>query len=89
MSSAWIDLSRPKPDWDKGTVVLTGDGTAYRVGVIEQRTIAGALGGLVFLAAGAPWFYTMFGRDSCANATAGSMNTSVISVASEVMQRSC
>jgi hypothetical protein len=38
-----IVASRPKPDWNKGTVVLTGDGKAYRVGVIEQRTIAGAL----------------------------------------------
>ena len=38
-----IVASRPKPDWDKGTVVLTAEGTAYRVGVIEQRTIAGRL----------------------------------------------
>jgi hypothetical protein len=38
-----IVASRPKPDWDKGTVVLTGEGTAYRVGLIEQRTIAGRL----------------------------------------------
>lgn len=37
-----IVASRPKPDWDKGTVVLTGDG-AYRVGTIEERTIAGRL----------------------------------------------
>jgi len=38
-----IVASRPKPDWDKGTVVLTPEGTAYRVGVIEQRTVAGRL----------------------------------------------
>lgn len=37
-----IVASRPKPDWDKGTVLLTAEG-AYRVGVSEQRTIAGRL----------------------------------------------
>lgn len=35
--------SRRKPDWDAGTVVITPDGTAYRVGRIEDRTIAGQL----------------------------------------------
>lgn len=34
--------SRPKPDWDKGTVVMTEQG-AFRVGAIEERTIAGRL----------------------------------------------
>ena len=38
-----IVASRRKPDWDKGTVVQTSDGTAYRVGEIEDRTIAGRL----------------------------------------------
>jgi hypothetical protein len=34
--------SRPKRDWDQGTVVLTEEG-AFRVGAIEERTIAGRL----------------------------------------------
>lgn len=38
-----IVASRRKPEWDRGTVVLTDDGTAYRVGTIEDRTIAGRL----------------------------------------------
>ena len=38
-----IVASRRKPDWDKGTVVQTPDGTAYRVGEIEDRTIGGRL----------------------------------------------
>jgi hypothetical protein len=38
-----IVASRPKPGWDKGTVLLTGEGTAYRVVGVEQRTIAGRL----------------------------------------------
>lgn len=38
-----IVTSRRKPDWDTGTVLLTGEGTAYRVGAIEERTIAGRL----------------------------------------------
>jgi hypothetical protein len=37
-----IVASRVKPGWDKGTVVLSGDKT-YRVGSIEERTIAGRL----------------------------------------------
>ena len=38
-----IVASRRKPDWDTGTVVQTSDGAAYRVGEIEDRTIAGRL----------------------------------------------
>ncbi len=38
-----IVASRRKPGWDTGTVLLTGDGTAYRVGAIEERTIGGRL----------------------------------------------
>ena len=38
-----IVSSRRKPDWDRGTVVQTSDGTAYRVGAIQDRTIAGRL----------------------------------------------
>jgi hypothetical protein len=35
--------SRRKIAWEKGTVVITPDGTAYRIGVVEDRTIAGRL----------------------------------------------
>ena len=38
-----IVASRRKPGWDAGTVLLTEDGTAYRVGAIEERTIGGRL----------------------------------------------
>ncbi len=38
-----IVASRPKPSWEKGTVVMTPDGTAYRIGMVEDRTIAGRL----------------------------------------------
>jgi hypothetical protein len=37
-----IVASRVKPDWDKGTVVISVTKT-YRVGPIEERTIAGRL----------------------------------------------
>jgi hypothetical protein len=46
LGMAGVDLvivaSRQKPAWGKGTVLLTGQG-AYRVGTIEERTIAGRL----------------------------------------------
>lgn len=38
-----VVASRRKPDWDPGTVLVTPDGDAYRVGAIEERTIAGRL----------------------------------------------
>jgi hypothetical protein len=38
-----IVATRRKPDWDKGTIVQTGDGTSFRVGEIQDRTIAGRL----------------------------------------------
>jgi hypothetical protein len=38
-----IVASRRKPDWDKGTIVQTEDGTSYRVGEIQERTLAGRL----------------------------------------------
>lgn len=38
-----IVSSRRKPDWEKGTVVMTPDATAYRIGAVEDRTIAGRL----------------------------------------------
>ncbi len=38
-----IVASRKKPDWDTGTVLLTSGGAAYRVGAVEDRTIAGRL----------------------------------------------
>ena len=37
-----IVASRVKPDWNKGTVVISASKT-YRVGAIEERTIAGRL----------------------------------------------
>lgn len=37
-----IVSSRVKSGWDRGTVVISGD-TCYRVGTIEERTIAGRL----------------------------------------------
>jgi hypothetical protein len=38
-----VAASRRKPDWDRGTVLITEDGTSYRVGTIEERMIAGHL----------------------------------------------
>ncbi len=38
-----IVASRRKPGWDTGTVLLTEEGTAYRIGAIEERTIGGRL----------------------------------------------
>jgi hypothetical protein len=38
-----VIASRRKPGWEQGTVVLTPNGTAYRIGVVEDRTIAGRL----------------------------------------------
>jgi hypothetical protein len=38
-----IVASRRKADWDRGTVVVTPDGTSYRVVAIEERTMAGRL----------------------------------------------
>jgi hypothetical protein len=38
-----IVAARRKPEWDEGTVVQTADGAAYRVGRIEERTVAGRL----------------------------------------------
>ena len=37
-----IVASRVKPDWDKGTVVISA-AKVYRVGTVEERTIAGRL----------------------------------------------
>jgi hypothetical protein len=37
-----IVASRVKPEWDKGTIVISATKT-YRVGTIEERTIAGRL----------------------------------------------
>ena len=37
-----IVASRVKPGWNKGTVVMSAT-KAYRVGTVEERTIAGRL----------------------------------------------